>query len=82
MSLWMFLDSLRLVHNIVFLVDFDLRTSCCGLENDFGRQVSERVTTESIEGPFQLNPGEEARTWLRHCKGAAARVFTQNALRC
>ena len=23
-------------------------------------QVSERVTTESIEGPFQLNPGEEA----------------------
>jgi len=22
-------------------------------------QVSERVTTESIEGPFQLNPGEE-----------------------
>ena len=25
------------------------------------REVSERVTTESIEGPFQLNPGEEAR---------------------
>ena len=26
----------------------------------FTGQVSERVTTESIEGPFQLNPGEEA----------------------
>ena len=30
---------------------------CCV---DLSMQVSELVTTESIDGPFQLNPGEQA----------------------